>query len=122
MGVPEFCERSSKSVKSEEGRQEPQFIAVPSEKGVKEAGAQDWHLKGDRRLAHACNPSYSGGRDQDCGPKPAQFARPHLEKNTLRKRAGEGAQGRGPEFNPSTGKKNKQQQKKKNRATKTYKK
>jgi hypothetical protein len=35
-------------------------------------------------VAHACNPSYSGGRDrEDCGLKPAQAnssARPYLEK------------------------------------------
>jgi hypothetical protein len=23
-------------------------------------------------VAHVCNPSYSGGRDKDCGSKPAQ--------------------------------------------------
>jgi hypothetical protein len=35
-------------------------------------------------MAHACNPTYSGGRDQeDRGSKPAwakKFARPYLEK------------------------------------------
>jgi hypothetical protein len=35
-------------------------------------------------VAHTCNPSYSGGRDQeDCGPTPAQAntsAKPYLEK------------------------------------------
>jgi hypothetical protein len=35
-------------------------------------------------VAHACNPSYSGGRDQkDSGSKPARansFTRPYLEK------------------------------------------
>jgi hypothetical protein len=35
-------------------------------------------------MAHACNPSYSGGRDQeDLGSKPnlgKQFSRPYLEK------------------------------------------
>jgi hypothetical protein len=34
-------------------------------------------------VAHACIPSYSGGRDQDCRLKPAQannFTRPYLEK------------------------------------------
>jgi hypothetical protein len=33
-------------------------------------------------VAHACNPSYSGGRDQeDQGPKPAQtHKRPYLRK------------------------------------------
>jgi hypothetical protein len=45
---------------------------------------------------HTCNPSYSGGRDQeDRGSKLApnkQFMRPYLEKNPLQKRAGEVAQ------------------------------
>jgi hypothetical protein len=40
--------------------------------------------------AHACNPSYSGGRDQeDCGLKPAlgkQFERPYLKKKHLYKK------------------------------------
>jgi hypothetical protein len=44
-------------------------------------------------MAHACNPSYSGGRDQeDCGMKPTQAnssARSYLEK-TLRKNKGRG--------------------------------
>jgi hypothetical protein len=53
-------------------------------------------------VAHACNPSYSGGRDQeDCGSKLGkQFARPYLDKNPSQKRAGRGAQGVGPEFKP----------------------
>jgi hypothetical protein len=53
-------------------------------------------------VAHVCNPSYSGGRDQeDRGSKPDQAnssARPYLEKNPLQKRAGEVIQGVGPEF------------------------
>jgi hypothetical protein len=43
----------------------------------------DWHRA---LVAHACNPSYSGGRDQeDHGSKPAQVNRPYLEK-TLHKK------------------------------------
>jgi hypothetical protein len=54
-------------------------------------------------LAHACNPSYSGSRDQeDQGLKPAQgkqFMR--LSRiNPSQKRAGGVAQGVGPEFKP----------------------
>jgi hypothetical protein len=41
-------------------------------------------LCGWASVAHACNPSYSGGRDQeDCGSKPAlanSSARPYLQK------------------------------------------
>jgi hypothetical protein len=55
-------------------------------------------------VAHICNPSYSGGRDQeDQGLKPAQAnssARPYFKKNPSQKRAGEVAQGEGPEFKP----------------------
>jgi hypothetical protein len=40
-------------------------------------------------VAHACNPSYSGGRDQeDCGSKPPwanSSARPYLEKTIHKK-------------------------------------
>jgi hypothetical protein len=40
--------------------------------------------KSQAPVAHACNPSYSGGRDQeDCGLKPAwanSSERPYLEK------------------------------------------
>jgi hypothetical protein len=50
-----------------------------------------------RLEAHTCNPSYSGGRDQeDHGSKPA------LENNlpdpVSKKRAGGAAEGVGPEF------------------------
>jgi hypothetical protein len=55
-------------------------------------------------LAHACNPGYSGGRDQeDCGSKPAlgkEFMRPPLSKKTNTKRASGVAQGVGPKFKP----------------------
>jgi hypothetical protein len=51
-------------------------------------------------VAHACNPSYSGGRDQeDHSLKPAQASSsrdPVLKKNLHRKRAGEVAQGVDP--------------------------
>jgi hypothetical protein len=56
-------------------------------------------------VAHACNTSYSGGRDQeDHGSKPAwanSSTRPYLIKKTHhKKRAGGVAQGAGPEFKP----------------------
>jgi hypothetical protein len=51
-------------------------------------------------IAHACNPSYSGGRDQeDCGSKPAQansfrnpISKKILRKKKKKKKAGEVAQ------------------------------
>jgi hypothetical protein len=53
-------------------------------------------------VAHTCNPSYSGGRDQqDRGSKPAQSnssTRPYHKKNPSQKRAGRVAQGVGLEF------------------------
>jgi hypothetical protein len=53
--------------------------------------------------AHACNPSYSGGRDQEDGDsKPVQA---NLEKS--HKRAGGMAQGVGYEFKPQYHKKKK---------------
>jgi hypothetical protein len=59
-------------------------------------------------VAHACNPNYSGGRDQeDPGSKPAQANSsqdPILKKaftNThTQNRAGGVAQDEGPEFKP----------------------
>jgi hypothetical protein len=54
-------------------------------------------------VAHACNPSYSGGRDQeDHGLKPAQAnsSRDPMLKNRHKNRAGGLAQGEGPEFKP----------------------
>jgi hypothetical protein len=55
-------------------------------------------------VAHTCNPSYSGGRDQkDCGFKPAQrkkSEKPYLKKNHHKNRASGAAQGVGPEFKP----------------------
>jgi hypothetical protein len=62
-------------------------------------------------VAHACNPSYSGGRDQeDHGLKPARAkssVRPYLKKTLHRKGAGGMAQGVGPEFKPQYHKKKK---------------
>jgi hypothetical protein len=57
-------------------------------------------------VVHACNPSHSGGRDQeDRGLKSAGET---LSRKTLHKnRVGEVAQGEGPEFKPSTGRKKK---------------
>jgi hypothetical protein len=67
--------------------------------------------KNQAPVAHTCNPSYSGGRDQeDLGSKPApgkSFERPYLKKNPSQKRAGGMAQGVGPEFKPRCQKKKK---------------
>jgi hypothetical protein len=55
-------------------------------------------------VAHACNPCYSGGRDQeDPGSKPApaiSLLHSISQKNPPQKRAGGVAQGVGPEFIP----------------------
>jgi hypothetical protein len=56
-------------------------------------------------MAHACNSSYSGGRDkEDCSSKPAQAKSlwdPILKKPITKKIGADGvAQGIGPEFNP----------------------
>jgi hypothetical protein len=56
-------------------------------------------------VAHAWNPSYSGGRDQedhDSKPVQANIIVPQdlSQKNTLQKRAGRVAEGVGPQFNP----------------------
>jgi hypothetical protein len=53
-------------------------------------------------VAHACNPSFSGGRDQEAeGSKPAQansLRDPILKKKKSQKRTGEVAGGVSPEF------------------------
>jgi hypothetical protein len=54
-------------------------------------------------VAHAYNPSYSGGRDkEDCSLKPVQASssRDPISKILNTKRAGGVAQGVGPEFKP----------------------
>jgi hypothetical protein len=55
-------------------------------------------------VAHTCNPSYSGSRDQeDQGLKPAldkQSTRPYLEETLHKKKDGRMAQGVGPEYKP----------------------
>jgi hypothetical protein len=59
-------------------------------------------------VAHACNPSYSGGRDQeDHSSKPVQAnsLQDPILKNLSHKRAGRVAQGLGPEFKPQYHKK-----------------
>jgi hypothetical protein len=61
-------------------------------------------------VTHACNPSYSGGRDrEDHSSKPAgQFARP-ISKKPITKRADGMAQGVGPKFKPQYCKKKKKE-------------
>jgi hypothetical protein len=54
-------------------------------------------------VAHAYNPSYSGGRDhEDCGSKPAwaNSLREPILKNPSQKRAGGVTQGEGLVFKP----------------------
>jgi hypothetical protein len=62
-------------------------------------------------VIHTCNPSYSGGRDQeDRGLRPSQANSskdPILKQNPSQKRAGGVAPGVGPEFKPSPLKKKK---------------
>jgi hypothetical protein len=62
-------------------------------------------------VAHACNPGYSGDRDQeDCDLKPVwanSSWRPYIKKKTSRKRVGGVPQGVGPEFKPQYHKKKK---------------
>jgi hypothetical protein len=60
-------------------------------------------------VAHACNPSYSGCRENP-GLKPARaniFARPYLKKTLLKKRVGRMAQGIGLKFKSQDHKKRK---------------
>jgi hypothetical protein len=60
--------------------------------------SQGWPL-----VAHTCNPSYSGGRDQeDRSSKPAQAnsSRDPILKKTSQNRVGGVAQGVGSEFKP----------------------
>jgi hypothetical protein len=66
-------------------------------------------------VAHSCNPSYSGGRDQeDHGSKPAQAnsLQDPISKTFHKNRAGGVAQSEGPEFKPQYWKKNKKKKKK----------
>jgi hypothetical protein len=62
-------------------------------------------------VVHACNPSYSGGRDQeDHNSKPvrANSLRDSSSKTPItKKRAGGMAQGEGPEFKPQNHEKKK---------------
>jgi hypothetical protein len=64
-------------------------------------------------VAHTCNPSYSGGRDQSVGSQlevsPGQIFHETLSpKYPSQKRAGGVAQGVGPEFKPPLPTKKKQ--------------
>jgi hypothetical protein len=62
-------------------------------------------------VAHACNSSYSGGKDQeDLGSKPAQANNSmstYLKKTLHKNRAGGVVQGEGPKFKPQYQKKKK---------------
>jgi hypothetical protein len=54
---------------------------------------------GQLLVAHACNPTYSGGRDGGSKPVLANSSQDPISKKT-QKRAGRGAQGVGSEFKP----------------------
>jgi hypothetical protein len=59
-------------------------------------------------VAHTCNPSYTGGREEeDCSSKPAQANSSERTyfKTTLHKKAGRVAEGVSPEFKPQYRKK-----------------
>jgi hypothetical protein len=63
---------------------------------MKKRNVLSWAL-----VAHACNPSYSGGRNQeDRGSKPAQANgwQDPISKNPSQKSTGRVVQGVGPEF------------------------
>jgi hypothetical protein len=64
-------------------------------------------------VVHACNPSYSGGRDQeDHGWKPAQAnLRNLIWKIPITKRTGRVLQDKGPEFKLQYSKKEKKKKK-----------
>jgi hypothetical protein len=54
-------------------------------------------------VAHTCNPSYTGGRDQedqDSKPVHAKISQDLISKNPSKEMAGGVAQGVGPEFKP----------------------
>jgi hypothetical protein len=54
-------------------------------------------------VAHTCNPSYSGGRDQEdhsLKTAPANSLRDPISKKPFKKRAGGVARGVSPEFKP----------------------
>jgi hypothetical protein len=62
-------------------------------------------------VAHTCNPSYSGSRDQkDCSSKPAQANRPYLKNPVTKNWAGGVDQGETPEFKPQYCRKKKKKQ------------
>jgi hypothetical protein len=64
-----YCVKSQ--IHRKQWRKKYTYVKVISRRGV---GSQEL-------VVHACNHSYSGGRDQeDRSSKPAQFERPYLEK------------------------------------------
>jgi hypothetical protein len=66
-------------------------------------------------VAHTCNPSYSGGRDQeDCGSKPTLgkwFSRPHLKKSHHKKGLVEWLKVKALSSSPSTAERKKERKK-----------
>jgi hypothetical protein len=96
----------------QEGREEEEDKKKKKKK-KKVKGTTKKEMLGRALVAHASNPSYSGGRNQeDHGSKPAQgncSARPYLKNRT-----GFVAQGEGPEFKAPV------PQKKKNVENKEY--
>jgi hypothetical protein len=70
----------------------------PPGRSVVAGGLCGWWEDGEPDAGtHACNPSYSGGRGQDRGSKPASgkwFLRPHLKKPFTKKGWWSGSDGR----------------------------
>jgi hypothetical protein len=70
--------------------------------------ANESQLTGRALMAHACNPSYSGGRDQeDRGSKPTRANRVYLEKTYHKKQLMEWLKVKVLSSSPSTAKKKK---------------
>jgi hypothetical protein len=68
------------------------------------------------QVAHTCNPSYSGGRDQeDCSLKPAgaNSSQDPISKTPNTKRAGVVVQAEGSEFKPQYHKKKRKEKRRK---------
>jgi hypothetical protein len=105
MGRPKRAEVDTRGRERQTVRLPSAWMSsFPSHPGLRPTGGPTEECKEVNwvPMVHACNPSNSGGRDQeDRGLEASpgkQFSRPYLRKTLHKKRAGGVAQGVGPEF------------------------
>jgi hypothetical protein len=80
------------------GRRELEVRGRWDQGGLRSLASFLREMRSQELVAHACNPRYSGGRDQEDHSSKPNSSRDPILKNPSQKRSGEVAQGGGSDF------------------------